>query len=163
MINKGKKEKRSVGQKAAVLIATGFGAGYLPKAPGTWGSLWGILAAALINSVPWIGSIFLMMFLAVIGVWSSNMAIGHFGQEDPGQVVIDEVAGMALTLWWIPMNVISITIGFFLFRALDIFKPFPVRQIESYFNGGTGIVMDDLAAGLLANVILHSLGYLNVW
>jgi len=163
LIRKINKKNEPSDQSVAVFLATGFGAGYLPKAPGTWGSLWGILVALLINNMPMAVSIFMMWLLAFVAVWSSNLAIGHFNQQDPSQVVIDEVAGMALTLLWIPMNVFSAVIGFFLFRALDILKPFPVRQIERHFKGGTGIVMDDLAAGLMANMVLRCLGTLNVW
>ncbi len=162
-IDSTKKGYSKLTARTALFIATGFGAGYLPRAPGTWGSLWGIGVAAVVNLFSPGAAISLMAFLIVVAVWSSEVAARHFGQEDPGRVVVDEIAGMALSLWTVPLSVINIIAAFFLFRALDIFKPFPIRQIERRFHGGVGIVMDDLVAGVVTNIVLHIMGSLNVW
>ncbi len=156
--------KNSFLQKIALFIATGLGTGYMPKAPGTWGSFLGIAIGYLISGLPQAIALFMLAVLTLLAVWASSRAIAHFSNQDPGQVVIDEIAGMALTLFAIPMDLPKIIGGFLLFRALDIVKPFPIKQIESRFHGGFGIVMDDLVAGLGANIILQIvLRTLNVW
>lgn len=79
--------------------------------------------------------------------------------EDPGEIVIDEIAGIIITLAGIPLTVLSVIIGFFLFRFLDILKPFPIRNLEKKLSGGVGIVMDDVAAGVMANIALRIIFY----
>jgi len=147
----------------AVLLATWFGAGYLPKAPGTWGSLaalpfaWGI--ANLSGSV---GLIAASLLVFVIGIWASNVYMGLTGGEDPGPVVIDEVAGMWLTLAFVPPDLGLYAAGFVLFRIADIFKPWPAGWADRNIKGGLGVMLDDVLAALYSGGIVFALFYWKV-
>ena len=144
--------------RVALLVATALGAGYAPVAPGTFGSavglaLWLLLPGALPLQLLAIGVV------SVAGTWSGSVAEQHFQTRDPGQVVVDEVAGMMVTLLLNPVHRVSwLVYAFLLFRAADIVKPFPVNRLER-LPGGLGIMADDLAAGVYANVALR----LSVW
>ncbi len=189
--------------RVALLLATGFGLGYLPKAPGTWGSLLGVAIAWAVrehgpvspflhpigvariggveigSSAVW--SLVSILGVAAVGVWVSGLAARHFGQTDPGKVIIDEVSGQMISLlgagWILTLTsddmsnaaqllVLSapnwkyLLLGFILFRVFDIWKPFPVRQAER-LPGGWGIMADDWVAALYAAVglwLARSLG-----
>lgn len=165
----------------ALFVATAGGLGYLPKAPGTWGSLAGValaIFATWLNSLhipivtsPSIGFVFwtrgfyldipllvITLTVAVIGFWASNRAAGFAASKDPQFVVIDEVSGQLLTYFlpFAPLNWKSWLLGFILFRVFDIWKPFPARQAES-LPGGWGIMADDWIAGIYAAVALYLL------
>ena len=135
----------------ALLLATCGGVGRVPVAPGTAGSLVGL---ACYGAVQLLGGGWLeLALLAAVtagGVWASGAAERHVGRPDPGLVVIDEVAGMLLTLLWLPVGWAGALAGFVLFRLFDVFKPFPVRQAER-LGGGWGVMADDLAAGAYAH------------
>ncbi len=142
------------GQKLILLAATGGGLGLIPMAPGTFGTLAGIpliLGASLLpmHFFPW-----LLVCLILCSVWIADEAEKIMGAKDPGAIVIDEVAGYCVTLSFVPPGMIWIGLGFLLFRILDIAKPFPVRYFEKNFSGGAGIVLDDLAAGAIAGLLL---------
>lgn len=141
----------------ALLLATGLGTGYGPIAPGTWGSLpglalswgltriaggWGVAAGAAVVSV--------------FGIWAAGRAEELLGKKDPSVVVIDEIAGQMVALLFLPPNAIVLLVGFFLFRALDVWKPWPANRLEE-LPAGSGIMADDLMVGLYANLILHGL------
>jgi phosphatidylglycerophosphatase A len=134
-------------------LATAFGAGYAPVAPGTWGSAVGLLLWFLLPPSPLAQAIAIVL-VAFAGIWSGSIAERHFGRSDPGQVVIDEVAGMLVTLFFNPVGWRGAAGGFLLFRAADILKPFPARRLER-LPGGLGIMADDLMAGVYANVGLR--------
>jgi phosphatidylglycerophosphatase A len=101
---------------------------------------------------------FAIVVVVVAGVWSGGVAERHFGRTDPGQVVIDEVAGMLVTLFLNPVGWVGAVAGFLLFRAADIVKPFPARRLER-LHGGFGIMADDVMAGIYANLALR----LGIW
>ncbi|MGH9341802.1 MAG: phosphatidylglycerophosphatase A family protein [Acidobacteriota bacterium] len=137
-------------------LVTGLGVGYLPLAPGTWGSLEGVfLVLALsklfpsVTLLPWV----IFLVLTVLGVFCATSVSAWDNDPDPASVVIDEVAGQMLCLLFVPVSAFSLTVGFFLFRAFDVVKPFPARRFES-LPGGFGIVADDLVAGLYAGTLL---------
>ena len=154
----------------ALFIATAAGLGYLPKAPGTWGSLAGVviysvmsfyfpLALApgahesygiLLSWSIWT-SVPISILIAGVGVWTADRVAGYSGKKDPQFVVIDEVSGqhLAYLLALAPPNWKYLLLGFILFRLFDIWKPFPARQAES-LPGGWGIMADDWVAGLYA-------------
>jgi phosphatidylglycerophosphatase A len=134
-------------------LATAFGAGYAPIAPGTWGSAVGLLLWFVLASSTSLQALAIVVVVAV-GVWSGGVAEGHFGRTDPGQVVIDEVAGMLVTLFLNPVGWPGAVVGFLLFRAADIIKPFPARRLE-HLPGGLGIMADDVMAGVYANLVLR--------
>lgn len=143
-----------------ILIATWFGAGLLPKAPGTWGSLaalpfaWGISAAG----GPWaLGAVTVAAF--VVGVWASNGYLAQFGGEDPGPVVVDEAAGQWLTLVAAPLDLVMFGLGFVFFRVADILKPWPAGWADRRVKGGLGIMLDDVLAAVYAGAALHALAH----
>jgi phosphatidylglycerophosphatase A len=138
----------------AIWIATAAGAGYFPIAPGTAGSAVGVIIVAALAQLPlnrdWasvvLGAVCLVLF--ALGVWAAGEGEKFFGRVDPGQVVIDEVMGQAITFLLIPHATWKWLLGgFLLFRIFDIVKPFPARQAER-IPRGWGIMMDDAVAGL---------------
>lgn len=140
-----------------MILATGFGTGYGPIAPGTWGSLPGLAFAFGLDR--WAGGWAVLggaLFFAVAGVWAAGRAEVLLGKKDPGRVVVDEIAGQMVALLFLPMTVPILVIAFFVFRVLDVFKPWPARRLED-LPGGSGIMADDLMVGLYANLILHGL------
>ena len=142
-------------RKIAFFIWTAGFAGLVPVAPGTAGSVVGLVLLMLVRAGgnDWLEALVLVTVVA-IGTWSAGVAERHYLREDPGEVVIDEVAGMMLTLLWLPSGWIPFLIGFLAFRFFDIVKPFPARLAER-MPGGWGVMADDLVAGLY--------GYASVW
>ncbi|HEX9725587.1 MAG TPA: phosphatidylglycerophosphatase A [Vicinamibacteria bacterium] len=139
----------------AVFVATGAYTGFFPIAPGTVGSVLGILIERGLRAT---GSDLVyglvIVALSVAGVLSSRIAEEHFARKDPSHVVVDEVAGMLVSLYLIPVSWIGLLVGFLLFRLLDIVKPFPCRRAEK-LHGGLGIMADDLIAGVYVNLLLR--------
>ena len=139
--------------RLAVFLATAGGAGYTPVAPGTAGSAVGVLLYSLTWKWTLTEQLALLLVISVLGVWASHQAARHFGREDPGPVVIDEVAGQLLTLICVGGSTVTLVLGFLLFRALDIAKPWPARRFED-LPGGLGIMADDLMAGFYGRALL---------
>jgi phosphatidylglycerophosphatase A len=145
----------------ATLVATFFGAGRLKPAPGTWGSLatvalWAILSHFLPSSWLIPVNIALALLAVAVGIPAATQVARASGLKDPQFVVIDETAGQLITLIGAPLAWKSFLTGFILFRAFDIVKPPPVRQLER-LPEGTGIVVDDVAAGLYGFFVMHLL------
>ena len=143
----------------AWLIATFFGIGRLRPGPGTFGSiatvaLWAALASTLPPELRTPGAVFLAVIVTLIGITAATQVARGEGVKDPQFVVIDEVAGQLVALIAVPLTWKSFIAAFILFRAFDILKPPPVRQLES-LPEGTGIVLDDIAAGLYAWLLVH--------
>ena len=139
-------------------LATGFYVGYLPKAPGTWGTLIAFPLHFLLiqlNPLPYALSLVALFGLAVLVAGSAEKI---FDYKDPGAIVIDEVIGMLIALLGTPPDVLLWTLAFFLFRFFDILKPFPIRWIDRRIQGGVGIVLDDVLAGAFTLLILQTLG-----
>jgi phosphatidylglycerophosphatase A len=151
-------------QRLAFVIATCGYVGYVPIAPGTAGSavalvlLWAVrLTASAVVEIA------VLVVLAVVGIWSAGVAERHAGRTDPGVVVIDEVVGMLITLLLLPVNLIGACIGFFVFRLLDIVKPWPARRMEA-LPGGVGIMADDAMAAVYGYLIMRGLiGFAPAW
>jgi phosphatidylglycerophosphatase A len=158
--------------RLVLFIATAGGLGYLPKAPGTWGSIGGILLYVLTQiafpptfvpglrktfPLPWWSpawvAVPIVIVIAIVGVWSADKAAHFSKQKDPGFVVIDEVSGqyLAYSLALAGLNWKYLVLGFILFRVFDIWKPFPARQAEA-LPGGWGIMADDWVAGIYAGI-----------
>jgi phosphatidylglycerophosphatase A len=136
----------------ALSIATAFGVGYIPFAPGTFGSAVGLVVwAALPSSIAAHLVAILLMF--AIGAWCGTVAERHFGGTDPGPVVIDEVMGMLLTLFMHPVGWGGAMAAFLLFRAFDVLKPYPADRLER-LPGGLGVMADDGMAAIYANLVL---------
>jgi phosphatidylglycerophosphatase A len=142
-------------QKLVMFLATGCFIGNISFAPGTFGSILGIPLCFLLSKIGISMAVFLTLIFVLCDIWTAHEAQKILKTEDPGCVVIDEIAGMILTLTGLPFNIITVTAGFFLFRMLDIWKPYPIRLFERKFTGGVGIVMDDVAAGVLGNLVLR--------
>jgi phosphatidylglycerophosphatase A len=143
----------------AELTATFFGIGRLRPGPGTWGSLattilWAVLAFALPSGARVPVAIALALAVTLIGISAATLVARGSGAKDPQFVVIDEVAGQLIALIGAPLGWKSFLAGFILFRIFDILKPPPVRQLEA-LPEGSGIVLDDVAAGLYALIVMH--------
>jgi phosphatidylglycerophosphatase A len=165
----------------SILLATWFGLGHLPKAPGTWGSVGGAILSVFLSwlafrrSLPgtegyrpahfWTsgllpshGTVLIAISISIIGVIVADRAAKYAQIEDPQWVVIDEVSGQLITyylfFWVLPLNWKSWLLGFILFRIFDIWKPFPARQLER-LPGGWGIMADDWMAGIYAAIVLR--------
>lgn len=145
----------------AWMIGTFFGAGLLKPGPGTYGSiaaviLWFLAAhifpvtAAMLT----IGTIIAALIVTLIGIPAATIVARESGREDPGHVVIDEVAGQLIALIAIPADWKHAALSLLLFRLFDILKPPPIRQLER-LPEGTGIMLDDVAAGVLALIVAH--------
>jgi phosphatidylglycerophosphatase A len=143
--------------RLALFVCTFGGVGYSPVAPGTAGSAAGLVVYAalrLAGATP-IAEAVVIGIITVAGIWSGSLAERHFGTTDPGPGVIDEVAGMLVTLYALPAGWIMAIGGFFLFRALDVFKPFPARRFER-LHGGLGMMADDLMVAIYGNLLLRA-------
>ena len=139
----------------AMFLATGAYIGKIPLAPGTFGSLWGIPAAYGLSRMPVTVAVAATGAFILFSIVVAHRAVQVIGREDPGCVVIDEVAGMMVTMVAIPFHPETAAAGFVVFRLLDILKPFPIRTLERRIPGGAGVVLDDVAAGLMANLLLR--------
>ncbi|HEX4823379.1 MAG TPA: phosphatidylglycerophosphatase A [Candidatus Polarisedimenticolaceae bacterium] len=145
--------------RIALALATGLGIGYASVAPGTWGSLPGVALAALLTR--WAGGWAVLggaTVVAAVGLWAADRAARRLGETDPGQVVVDEIAGQMVTLAFLPCTARVLVAGFFVFRALDVWKPWPANRLEA-LPGGSGIMADDLMAGLYGNLLLHLIAH----
>jgi len=140
------------------MLASVFYIGFIPGAPGTYGSLAAAAALFFIGQYGgWISPMTLLAGVGIItllGIPASAFAGKQAGEEDPSFVVIDEVAGQMLTFLFVPFSVMNIVLGFAAFRAFDIFKPWPIRKLEPLPHG-IGVMADDLLAGVYACATLH--------
>jgi len=135
-------------------VATGLGVGYLPLCPGTYGTLLAVGLYFPFSRLRPSLMILLLMALFCAGVWTAHQGELLWNQKDPGRVVIDEIVGYLITMGFLPFGLKCAVAGFFLFRAFDILKPFPIRRIE-HIHGGFGIMLDDVVAGIYAAVLLR--------
>jgi phosphatidylglycerophosphatase A len=142
--------------RIATLIATAGYVGFVPVAPGTFGSAVGLAVYAVV-SVPnsWAVEALVLAVVLVVGIWAADHVEREMG-KDPGAVVVDEVAGMLVTLAFLDVSITGALTGFFIFRALDVVKPPPARRLED-LHGGPGIMLDDVMAGIYSNVALRGL------
>ena len=138
----------------AVVVATGLGAGYSPLAPGTVGSAVGVLLLWLARGWPLWAQVAATVALFFAGVAASDRLATLLGKKDPGRAVIDEVAGMWVSLLMVPFGVRTALVAFVAFRVMDTLKPWPARQMEG-FRGGWGIMADDMMAGVYANLLVR--------
>lgn len=145
--------------KISTILSTFFYLGKSPFAPGTVGTLGAIvLYYFLIQTESLIFYSVFTILLIFLSFFVSNNTIDFLGEDDPGEIVIDEVCGFLVSMFIIPFGLTNVILGFFLFRFFDIAKPFPVRKFEK-LPKGYGVVMDDVAAGVYANIVLHIINY----
>ena len=146
--------KPSIVDSVAVVVATGLGAGYSPIAPGTAGSAVGVILFWLASAWPLAAQVAGTVALFFGGVAASGRLAELLGKKDPGRAVIDEVAGMWVSLLMLPFGWRTALLAFVCFRVTDTLKPWPARQMEG-FRGGWGIMADDMMAGVYANLLVR--------
>ena len=145
----------SIKNQWALILATGFGVGFIPFAPGTWGSLLSIFLYLMLLSIPFYIFVLSILILTLLGIWSSDISAFILADKDPSQVVIDEIAGMGICLFLVhPTKILGILFCFLAFRIFDILKPFPIGYLEKKFKRGFGIMVDDFVSGIIAGVIV---------
>jgi len=140
-----------------MLLATGLYSGKIGRAPGTWGSLFGLLVWLALRELSLASYMLMLLVVFVGGFLVAGSAEKLLDTPDPGCIVIDEILGMFITLTAAPNHPAAWILGFCLFRLFDILKPFPVSWFDRHLNGGLGIMMDDVAAGLYALISLQLL------
>src|SRR5688572_15287280 len=143
--------------RLGVFVATVGYLGYVPIAPGTFGSAAGLAVFVAVRST---GSVTVelatIVALFAIGIWSGTVAEHHFGGVDPGPIVLDEVVGMLITLALLPVNLTGAIVGFLVFRVLDVVKPWPSARFEK-LPGGLGVMADDGMAAIYGNLVMRGL------
>jgi phosphatidylglycerophosphatase A len=151
----------------AWLIATVFGIGFLRPGSGTWASLataalwWTAAGLLLQGSLQWSYATLAACAVIIVGIPVSSIVARESGVKDPGHVVIDEVAGQLIALIAVPLRWQYVLASFILFRGFDILKPPPLRQLEK-LPGGSGIMLDDVGAGIYANIVVQVLTHFRV-
>ncbi len=142
------------------ILAFGFGTGLSPYAPGTVGSLVGVLFAWLTRDFGLAIQAGIAVAIIVAGIWICGESARRIGVHDHGGIVWDEIAGMYVTLLAAPVTIPAWILGFALFRFFDILKPWPIRDLDHRLGGGLGIMLDDLAAALYSLILLGLYGWL---
>jgi phosphatidylglycerophosphatase A len=142
------------------ILAFGFGTGLSPVAPGTVGSLVGVLFAWFTLDLSLPLQLAVAAALSLSGIWICGESARRIGVHDHGGIVWDEIAGMYITLLAAPPTIVGWLLAFLLFRAFDIAKPWPIRDLDHRLGGGLGIMLDDLAAALYALILLGLYGWL---
>ena len=145
-------------EKLITFLATGFGSGLVPFAPGTAGTLIGVLICLIFMPLPWIGRLVAVLALLAFSFYVADRAENIYKKKDDQRIVIDEIIGFQITMIPVAINVPGICAGFVLFRIFDILKPFPIRNLQR-LPGGWGIVVDDVVAGIYAGAVMWLLTY----
>lgn len=144
----------------AHFLALGFGSGLSPIAPGTMGTLVTLPLVWLLAFSGQTSYLLITVLACIAGVWICGRTARDMGVHDHGAIVWDEVAGMLLTMLAVPVNWLTLLVGFLLFRLLDILKPWPISYLDKHVHGGAGIMADDILAGLMACALMHLVIYL---
>lgn len=143
-------------------LAFGFGTGLSPIAPGTWGTLIGVLVYCLVlQSLLLSPYLVVVLFSAAFGIWLCRYSAKRLNVHDHPGIVWDEIVGFWVTMIGVPSDAKYLLLGFLLFRFLDIWKPWPISWLDKSVSGGLGIMLDDLLAGALACLLLH--GIIQLW
>lgn len=138
-----------------LFLAFGFGSGLARTAPGTLGTLAAVpIYGLLLLSNDWVYG-FAVLLVTGIGIWLCDVATKMLGEHDFGGIVWDEIAGFLLTMWFVPFSWQNLVLGFVLFRAFDIVKPWPIKTVDQQVSGGFGIMLDDILAGIYAGLVLY--------
>ncbi len=145
------------------ILATFFYLGRAPFMPGTWGTLGAIPLIFIFNLFGVYGYMGATFVLCLIAIRVADQYESMVQDHDPKEIVIDEVVGFLITMFWLPLTWQSFAISFVLFRALDILKPFPIGMIDSRVKGGFGTVADDMVAGVIANIALQFVYTQTTW
>ncbi len=155
LYGKNKLTPRQILSDPVLFLAFGFGSGLAKKAPGTFGTLAAIpvywLFTRVDNSLVYS---LLTLVVTVVGIWICGIAAEKLGEHDFGGIVWDEIAGFLITMWLVPLTWQTIITGFILFRFFDILKPWPIKWLDRQVQGGLGIMLDDVLAGIFAGGLL---------
>jgi phosphatidylglycerophosphatase A len=147
--------------RAARVLASAFGLGHLPWAPGTWATFAALALGYALSALPNTLFFVLSLLLAALAVPLAGRAAAHSARPDPGWIVIDEVVGACVSVSYVDRSdLLTLAFAALFFRLFDIVKPWPVSYLERRFSGGLGIVIDDVAAGLLALACLSALDFI---
>jgi phosphatidylglycerophosphatase A len=142
-------------ERAVLFLATGFFIGTVPFAPGTFGSIIGLPICFLISRLDILIGVICTVLFILFAIWVAAAAEKVLRKRDAGEIVIDEIAGLIVTFMGLPFTLKIVIAGFIIFRTFDILKPFPIRFLEKKVAGGSGVVLDDVLAGLYGNLILR--------
>lgn len=142
-----------------LFIAEGAYAGRSPFAPGTAGTIVGVLLYFLIRNCSPVWYLAVCLGTIVIGTWAAGRAEEILGKKDASPIVIDEIAGFFVSMFMVPAGWGYVVAGFFLFRLFDIWKPWPLQQVQD-LHGGPGIMLDDVGAGIYTNIVLQGAAFL---
>ncbi|UCF02543.1 MAG: phosphatidylglycerophosphatase A [Deltaproteobacteria bacterium] len=140
-----------------VFLATGFFTGFLPTMPGTWGTFAGIPLVIISHRLTSLMQAIVTIVFVTFAAYIAGRAEILFEDRDARPIVIDEMVGFLITLLWLPLNFLTLCLGFVLFRLFDIVKPPPIGTVEKRLPSGWGVVLDDVLAGIFANVTLRLL------
>ena len=143
------------GRSLSIIIATLGPVGYIPKAPGTFGTLAAIPLFFLFSKTNIYLQLILILFLIIISVWASSRAGELFQNLDDPRIVIDELVGYLVATFGISFNIWSVLFSFVIFRFFDVLKIYPISLIDSRWRTGVGVVADDIIAGVFTNIIMH--------
>ena len=141
-------------RKPVHLLAFGFGSGLAPKAPGTFGTMVAIPIYLVMQPLSYWLYLLLVVLGFIVGIWICDQASKDLGVHDHGGIVWDEIIGYLIAMSFVPASLWWILIGFVLFRLFDILKPWPISWLDKQVEGGFGIMLDDLVAGLYAGVVM---------
>lgn len=145
-------------KRVVIFLATGCYVGYSPLIPGTTGTLVAIPIYFFLSRLSPLYYIAILLGSIYIAIWASDGAEVLLQSRDCRHIVIDEMVGFLVAMFMVPPTLRNILLGFFLFRALDIIKPFPIRALEGW-RGGYGVVLDDIVAGVYTNLVIHVLRF----
>ncbi len=145
---------RPLAEQLTLLAAFGAGTGFIRPAPGTWGTLPGVLIAFFVMPYPLLHA-GLIVVLSLFGIYLCQRASDILGVHDHGGIVIDEIVGVLIALYFFEPTWITLLLGFFWFRVFDIIKPWPIKWIDQRVDGGFGIMLDDIIAGVFAWLALY--------
>lgn len=143
------------------VLATGLGAGLSPVAPGTAGTLVGVLICLGMQPLPWPGRLFFVLAIAFASVYVAGQAEKLYGKKDDQRIVIDEIAGFQVAMLPVAVTGLHLLLAFVLFRIFDIWKPYPLNRLQE-LPGGWGVVADDLGAGVYGGLILFLMTWAGV-
>ena len=148
-------------EKIIKILATGFGSGLSPFAPGTMGTLVGIPVCLVCLPLTWPARLFFVIILSALAIFISGRAETLYLRKDDQRIVIDEIVGFQVAMLPVAITGLNICAAFALFRLFDILKPFPVNKLQD-LPGGLGVVIDDVGAGIYAGVIMFALNYAGI-
>ncbi len=156
--NKIKLSKKEIAKNPLYFLAFGLGSGFMPFMPGTFGTILGVLVYGIFNYFNWPQVVLLLTIFTgfFLGIYICGKTAKACEYHDHPGIVFDEVIGYLVAMLYVPYGSwVNIILGFILFRIFDIVKPWPIKQIDQTVHGGFGIMLDDILAGVYANIVLH--------